>query len=81
MQPNEVFMLPGNGELWLLERAKCGLGRDSILSTYRINKRTWRISGNVSQLGCAYLRMDGELHFISLTECIGNVNEKRRIVV
>lgn len=35
MQPNKVFMLPGNGELWLLERAQRGLGTDFILLTYQ----------------------------------------------
>lgn len=44
MQPDEVFMLPGNGELWLLERAKCGLETDSILKCFV--KKAGNISTN-----------------------------------
>lgn len=85
-------MLPGNRELWLLERAKCGLGTELILPTYQqIHvKNILNIMSKLYVFQCVdfvhantyfYLCMDSKLDFFSFTECIRNVNEKRGIIV
>lgn len=74
-------MLSGYRELWLLERAKCGLGTDISVSTVENIKM-----GSVSLFSADakisfYLCMNSKLDFVPFTECIRNVNEKRGVIV